>query len=518
MKKLTSMRAALADTRLLADALPGPSWRCWRVLLIAAMGERLTASERKLFTKLTGRKREPLAMVETLLVVAGRRSGKTKAMAALSVYLSTCCDWSDSLSIGEKPLSLFLAPSERQATVAHDYSAGVIDHVELLSSQVVSRTASSITLHNGLTLETQAAHWRYSRGGTAVCITFDECAFLYSSDDAANNDVALMTALKPSLATTGGPMLLTSSPSAMEGVVYALWKRHHGAKGDKRILVVQAETRDLNPSLRKSVVSRAYEQDAVGADAEYGGRFRQPVTAYLERSIVEKCVEVGTTQRQKILLLSHTAFVDTSGGSGQDSYTCAIGHMTRVTALETYLVDALFEARPPFDPEVVTKQVAELLRSYGINFVMGDNYGARWPITSFARHGISYQTCPVPKTELYMHTLPLWVSGRVGMVDHQRAVDQLCGLRRKLGQGGREVVDHVRGAHDDLSNVIAGALWRLTPVQQKVPIVSPIIVTGPRSYFGDIGPGGSVGEYDGGYYGGSMRNPALGLPPGRDSW
>ena len=39
MKKLATMRDALADPALLGDALPGDSWFGWRTLLIASMGE-----------------------------------------------------------------------------------------------------------------------------------------------------------------------------------------------------------------------------------------------------------------------------------------------------------------------------------------------------------------------------------------------------------------------------------------------------------------------------------------------
>jgi hypothetical protein len=39
MKLRTSLRAALEDPALLGNALPGGSWRAWRIILIAAMGE-----------------------------------------------------------------------------------------------------------------------------------------------------------------------------------------------------------------------------------------------------------------------------------------------------------------------------------------------------------------------------------------------------------------------------------------------------------------------------------------------
>ena len=92
MRPTTTLRDALDDPRLLGHVLSGPSWLPWRVLLIAAMGEALTDEERPIFTKLTGRAREPLQRVNELEVVAGRRGGKTTAMAALATYLAACCD------------------------------------------------------------------------------------------------------------------------------------------------------------------------------------------------------------------------------------------------------------------------------------------------------------------------------------------------------------------------------------------------------------------------------------------
>ncbi len=507
MRVLIPMRQALADKAVLGDALSSPSWRNWRILLIAAAGERLTPAERRIFAKLTGRKREPGVMVATLLIVAGRRSGKTRAMSVFAVWLATCVDWSACLSLGERGVCLFLSPVERQAEVAHGHSAALIEHVELFKAQVSAQTAGCIELASRIELRTEAANWRHNRGSTCIAICLDESAFLRSADDSANSDVEIVTALKPSLATTGGPLLLTSSPAAMEGVVYKLFERHHGEKGDKRILVVNCDSRTLNPTLRQDVVDKAFEDDAVAASAEYGGQFRAPVSNYLERSIVQKCVEAGVTQRPALPGVFQVGFVDVAGGSGQDSYCAAIGHKRMDEGRTVCVIDALFEVKPPFDPDVATAQCAALLAQYSINFVIGDAYAAQWPVTAFGKHGVSYQTSPLSASELYLHSLPAWTAGRVAMLDHPKAVDQLCALKRKLGQAGREIISHVRGGHDDLSNVIAGLLWRLTPVEQAIGEGYPIVVVGPRATF----PGGYPGAAEdaayaaltGGGYGGN---------------
>jgi hypothetical protein len=489
MKVLITMRQALADKAVLGDAMPGDSWRAWRVLLIASAGEKLTVSERRLFAKLTGRPREPSVMVSTLLIVAGRRSGKTKAMSVFAVWLATCVDWSGDLSLGEVGVALFLSPVERQAEVAHGYSAALIDHVELFKAQVVNRTARSIELHTRVELRTEAANWRHNRGSTCIGICLDESAFLRSSDDSANGDMEIMQALRPSLSTTGGPMLLTSSPAAMEGIVYKVFERHHGAKGDKRVLVVQADSRTLNPTLRRDVVDRAFEDDAVAAAAEYGGQFRAPMTSYLERSIVQQAVDVGVTVRSGLPGADYCAFVDVAGGSGQDSFCAAIGHKHVREGREICVIDALFEQRPKFDPDEVTARCAAWLRLWSINFAHSDSYAARWPVTAFAKHGIRIMASPLSASELYAHTIPAWTAGRVRLLDNPRAVDQLCGLKRKVGQSGREVIEHPRGSHDDISVCVAGVLWRLTPVQQKMVYGGFGVFTGPRTgfpgYFGD---------------------------------
>src|ERR1019366_1154038 len=85
------IRKALTDKKLFGGVLAGNSWRAWRILLIAAMGEALTDDERETFTKLTGRTKEPLERVEELCAVVGRRGGKTRAMSVLAAYIACLC-------------------------------------------------------------------------------------------------------------------------------------------------------------------------------------------------------------------------------------------------------------------------------------------------------------------------------------------------------------------------------------------------------------------------------------------
>ena len=86
-----TMRESLANPKLLGHVLQGDSWYGWRVILIASAGEPLTDEERVVFKKLTGRSREPLRLVHTLVGIGGRRSGKSLAIAVFIAWISGLC-------------------------------------------------------------------------------------------------------------------------------------------------------------------------------------------------------------------------------------------------------------------------------------------------------------------------------------------------------------------------------------------------------------------------------------------
>src|SRR5262249_50879071 len=105
------LREALSDPNLLGTAIAGDSWRSWRTLLIAAMGEDL----RQIFSQLTGREREPLQRVDQFAAVIGRRGGKSRAMATLATYIAGLCDHCDALVPGERGILLCVALDQRVA-------------------------------------------------------------------------------------------------------------------------------------------------------------------------------------------------------------------------------------------------------------------------------------------------------------------------------------------------------------------------------------------------------------------
>ena len=207
----------------------------------------------------------------------------------------------------------------------------------------------------------------------------------------------------------------------------------------------------MNPTVRKSVIDEATERDPASAAAEYGAEFRSDIESFVSRDAIEACVAVGVRERAPVPEVYYTAFVDPSGGSA-DSFTLAIGHRQESVAV----IDAVREVRPPFSPESVVAEFAELLKSYRVSDVTGDRYGGEWPREQFRKCGVQYELSQRPKSDLYRDFLPLINSRQVELLDLPRGIAQLCSLERRTARGGRDSIHHAPGAHDDIANAIAG--------------------------------------------------------------
>src|SRR5262249_4977002 len=153
-----------------------------------------------------------------------------------------------------------------------------------------------------------------------VAIIGTESAFWMDSETGSSNaDTEILNAVRPTLSTTGGPLILISSPYSRRGETWNIYRKHFGSGGDPRILVVQGTSRDCHPTLPQRVVDRALERDPSAAAAEYLAQFRSDIESFIAREVVEKAVAPGIRERAPNEEVSYVAFVDPSGGAN-DGY------------------------------------------------------------------------------------------------------------------------------------------------------------------------------------------------------
>jgi hypothetical protein len=260
-------------------------------------------------------------------------------------------------------------------------------------------------------------------------------------------------------------LLNASSPYRRTGVLWEAFARHYG-HDDARTLVWRAPTLAMNPSLDPSVVERAFEDDPESASAEYGAEFRTDIADFISRAAVDACIDLGIYERPPSRERCYVAFVDASGGSGSDSMTLAIAHSE--AGIST--IDAIRERRPPFSPDAVVGEFAATLKAYHCTRAESDKWGGDWVGEAFRKAGVTIMPSAKPKSDIYGELLPLLNAGRCALLDHPRLISQLTGLERRTARGGRDSIDHAPGAHDDISNAVAGALvLAVRPVPFEIP-------------------------------------------------
>jgi hypothetical protein len=121
------------------------------------------------------------------------------------------------------------------------------------------------------------------------------------------------------------------------------------------VLVWQAETRIMNPSISEEFIQREIEQDPNAGRSEWLALFREDVEAAFSIESIEQCVIPGRTDLLPAQLIYYVGFVDPSGGR-RDQFTVAIAHRGG----EKAIVDLVKAWKPPFDPSEVTKECAEV--------------------------------------------------------------------------------------------------------------------------------------------------------------
>jgi hypothetical protein len=453
---------AMNDEQLFAPWFRRGTWKAWRIYLAALFGLPMTPRMVATYTEHTGRTDPPQQQASEGWLICGRRSGKSLIAALVAVYLALR-DYSAYLAPGEIGVLMVIASDRKQARVILNYIDAFFERVELLRQMVVSRTQESITLNNNSRLEIHTSSYKSIRGYTCIGAILDEAAF-FETGDSANPDVEIVSALRPSMSTIPNALLLgVSSPYARRGLLWNMFKNHYG-QPNAEVLVWKSPTLDMNPTVSRLTIMKAYALDAAAASAEYGAEFRSDVAGFLTEDVLERC-KVQRSEIPPLTATQYFAFCDPSGGIS-DSFALAIAHFERDKAV----LDFLREIPAPFSPEAAVASLAEDLRRYKITEVAGDHFAGEWPREQFAKRRIEYITSELTRSEVYLEFLPALSAGSVELLASTRLHQQLLGLERRTSRVGKDIVDHAPGGHDDLANAAAGALVRVlvANTQQQV--------------------------------------------------
>ena len=453
---------ALHDRRLFGR-LPAfrdlRTWTAWLVFLKTVDGLPLNRTERSVFEKHTRRSRytPPKGGFPEAVAIVGVQSGKSLIAAVLADHAAL---------MGVRGTHAVLVGQDHRGAmrVLLKYSREPFDTLPAFQAEVLRPTADTLELRNGVSLSAYPCRPEAVRGLRACIVVIDELAF-FTATDGRPTDTEMLRVARGRVATTGGKIIVLSSPYGQSGALWDLHRKHYG-RDDSSTLVWQASAPEMNPTLSHDYLRRMEQEDPDAYRSEVMGEFRAGLSTLLDPDALGACVASGVRERSPEAGTRYISFTDPASGSGKDAFTVAVAHADG----ERAVLDCVRVWKPPFNPSGVIAEAADLLKKHGLSETTGDRYAPGFVAEGFRVHGITYVASEQDRSALYLELLPLVNSGRVVLLDAPDVLRELRSLERRRGTAGKDRVDHRPGSHDDQANAAAGALVLATAARRTVSL------------------------------------------------
>ena len=442
--------SALDDVNLFGQTLKGAtSWQPWLSFLKAVYGLPMSDQDLKRFHQHTGREEPRPGGYPEACCIVGCQSGKSQIAALVGLYEAM-----QAVLSGQRNLYVpLIAQDLRGAQRAlFGYVKEAVASSPFLKNEITRETAEGLELTGGVTMSVYPCRPASIRGIRAACVIIDELAFFISTDGRPT-DTEMLRAARTRTATTGGKVLILSSPYASTGALYDLHRRNFGVE-ESPVLVWQASAQEMNPTLPTDYLERMAQDDPDAYRSEVLGEFRAGVSTLFDPEMLDACIESRVKERLPEKGLTYTSFVDAASGSGKDAFAVAVAHEDA----GRYVLDLVKSWRPPFNPSSTIAECAELLKRYRMHETCGDRYAPGFVNEGFRFNQIHYRPSERDRSAIYLELLPLVNAQHVLLLDRPDLLRELRALERRRGTGGRDRVDHRSGSHDDLANAAAGCL------------------------------------------------------------
>lgn len=420
------------------------TWRAWLVFLKAIYGLPMDAAELETFRKHTGRTSPHPGGYPEAVAVVGVQSGKTRIAGALESF--------EALTGETGTHAVGVGQDHRGAMrVLQRYAREPFETLDAFKAEVVRETADTLELRNGVALSAYPCRPAAVRGIRACVVVVDELAF-FTTTDGRPVDTEMLRVARGRLATTGGKLIVLSSPYGQSGALWDLHRKHFG-HDDSPTLVWQGSAPDMNPTLPADYLARMESDDPEAYRSEVLGEFRAGIASLFDPEALDACVVAG---RRELLPAEGVAcrwHFDSTGGRKDAGALCGAYRVG-----DRIVVDYARRWPAPSNPENVIAEAALAMKPYGGTEVQIDRFAADFPIRAFERHGIRAFVAEKTTSEHYLGLLPIVNAGAIELLDLPELLRELRGLERRRGASGRDRVDHRPGAHDDLAAALAGVV------------------------------------------------------------
>jgi hypothetical protein len=455
-------------------------------LLKSLYGLPLGTEEVALWRECTGRETYPARPFGEATVIAGARAGKDSRIAAPVVcYEAVFGGHERHLARGERGVIVLVAQDLRATRVAFSYVKDSLMGSPLLRGMVADVLNLEIALTNGLTIACFPCTLRSLRGWSIPVGVMDEAGF-FRLEGQADSDAEIQASIRRGMVSFPSPRLAKiSTPYMKSGILWDDFRKGFG-QDHPDLLVWRAPSALMNPSLRVERLERERRLDPDRFAREYLAEFAEDLEAFLPGAWVDAAVVPGRHELPPREGVQYVAAVDPSGG-GADAFTLALVHAegegTEVRVVQDLMRGWGRVGHQAPDLTGVVREIADVVKRYHVSEVHGDRYAGQWVRQAFQEAGLVYREAEWDRARAYLEVEPLFAQGRIELVDHPVLVHQWKTLERRPRAGGKTLVGHPHGGHDDYANALALAAADAVARMSAPPMIYNLTVRPRREEF-----------------------------------
>jgi hypothetical protein len=330
----------------------------------------------------------------------------------------------------------------------------------LLSRLIANEGQNEIALKNGITIACYPCSYVTVRGISIVCVICDEMAFWRHEETAANPEQEVLDALRPGMSTFSTAKLIKiSTPYRKEGILWHEFQR----RAELDHLVWQLPSPAMNPALDELILEKARKRDEQTFRREYLAEFTDDINGWIVPEVLDPCILPGRSALPHIENARYVAAIDPA--FSHSDFALAVLHQTENGPI---VVDRVARwagtKKAPLAYEWVCNEILAVLREYGINNVLSDQYCA--PVISqhlqtlgihFDQHSFGSHT----RTDIFGNLKHLIVQRQIELLDDPVLLRQLRALEEHRTPNGNIDIRPAHGQKDDLAVVVALAAFEL---------------------------------------------------------
>jgi len=437
----------------------------WRAVTRAAWGSPMAPDERELFLKLSGGRDPAAGGFDRLLVVAGRRAGKSETIARWATFEALHGSHEVALAPGQIGVAAVITPEIKHAREIIAYAKGLAE-LPQVRRHVARVVDYAVTFKNGIEIRVVTAN-EMAVAATYVLVVFDEAARL-PGEEAAVPDKAIVASVLPGMAPIRGAprrkLVAITSAFVDSGWAFEVDRDQFG-RADADNLVVRGSTETFNPNIDRGWLERERRKDPLLAAREYGDGDTPPVwmpsvvESWFGAGIVDQCVDKGRRSMPREHGRSYVLAVDAA--FSRDNFALAVatrsGDVTTVVHVEAF--------RPPpggsLSPRWCVDRTVDIASRYEIGAVHLDQYCAPVLIEAFEERGLGAVKIDwtgsgaKSKAARYRAHREEMRDGKVRLPDDAALIREYRRVRGRMTQTGHETIDAPgRGVDDRVSAVV----------------------------------------------------------------